>query len=68
MRPFGLNIRNPVFVVSSITVILSVLFALAFQEGATEMFGALRRWLTPTFHNHQNELLHSLLRGNARSH
>jgi BCCT family betaine/carnitine transporter len=49
IRPFGLDIHNPVFVVSSITVILFVLFALAFQEGATEMFGALRPWLTSTF-------------------
>ena len=49
IRPFGLDIHNPVFVVSAITIILFVLFVLAFQEGAAEMFGKLRPWLTTTF-------------------
>jgi len=45
-RIFGLDIHNPVFVISSVII---VLFVLAFQEGAAEMFGALRPWLTSTF-------------------
>jgi betaine/carnitine transporter, BCCT family len=46
---FGLDIHNPVFVISGVTIVLFVLFVLAFQEGAAEMFGALRPWLTSTF-------------------
>ena len=46
---FGLDIHHPVFVISGVIVVLFVLFVLAFQEGATEMFGALRPWLTSTF-------------------
>ncbi len=46
---FGLDIHNPVFVISGVTIVLFVLFVLAFQEGAAEMLGALRPWLTSTF-------------------
>lgn len=46
---FGLDIHNPVFVISGVTIVLFVLFVLAFQEGAADMFGALRPWLTSTF-------------------
>ncbi len=46
---FGLDIHNPVFVISAVTIVLFVLFVLAFQEGAAEMLGALRPWLTSTF-------------------
>ena len=46
---FGLDIHNPVFVVSALSIIALVLFTLMFQEGAAEMFGALRPWLTSTF-------------------
>jgi len=46
---FGLDIHNPVFVVSALAIIALVLLTLMFQEGAAEMFGALRPWLTSTF-------------------
>ena len=46
---FGLDIHNPVFVISGVTIVLFVLFVLAFQEQAAEMLGALRPWLTSTF-------------------
>ena len=46
---FGLDIHNPVFVISGLTIVAFVLFTLMFQEGAAEAFGALRPWLTSTF-------------------
>ncbi|MEM7060183.1 MAG: BCCT family transporter [Pseudomonadota bacterium] len=49
IRPFGLDIHNPVFVISSLIIIAFVLLALANQEGAAEFFGWLRPWLTSTF-------------------
>ena len=45
----GLDIHNPVFVVSSLVIVAFVTFALAFQGMATEALGALRPWLTNTF-------------------
>ena len=45
----GLDIHNPVFLISSVTIVAFVIFTLMFQEGATEFFGALRPWLTSTF-------------------
>lgn len=46
---FGLDIHNPVFVISSLVIIAFVLLTLAFQEAAADAFGALRPWLTSTF-------------------
>jgi BCCT family betaine/carnitine transporter len=46
IRPMGLDIHNPVFLISSITIVLFVIFALAFQDTATGWFKALRPWLT----------------------
>ena len=46
---FGLDIHNPVFAVSSLTVIAFVLITLIFQDGAATFFGQLRPWLTSTF-------------------
>ena len=45
----GLDIHNPVFVVSSLTIIAFVAGVLAFQAGAATAFGALRAWLMSTF-------------------
>ncbi len=45
----GLDIHNPVFLISSVTIVAFVIFTLMFQEGAAEFFGALRPWLTSTF-------------------
>ena len=46
---FGLDIHNPVFLISGVVIVGFVIFVLMFQEGAAEMFGALRPWLTSTF-------------------
>ncbi|OUR75390.1 BCCT transporter [Alphaproteobacteria bacterium 46_93_T64] len=49
ITPFGLDIHNPVFLVSGISIVVFVLITLMFQEGATEFFGWLRPFLTSTF-------------------
>jgi len=49
IQPFGLDIHNPVFVVSALTIIAFVFVTLAFQAEATEFFGWLRPFLTSTF-------------------
>ena len=46
VRPFGLDIHNPVFVISSLLIIAFVLIALANQEASAAFFGWLRPWLT----------------------
>ncbi|MDE0014049.1 MAG: BCCT family transporter [Candidatus Poribacteria bacterium] len=43
---FGLT---PVFFVSSIVIVIFVIGSLVFREGATNLFGATRRWLTTNF-------------------
>ncbi|MGF1473969.1 MAG: BCCT family transporter [Geminicoccaceae bacterium] len=45
----GLDIHNPVFLISGLTIVAFVFFTLIFQEFATEAFGALRPWLTTQF-------------------
>ena len=45
----GLDIHNPVFIVSSLTIIGFVAAVLAFQAHATVVFGELRTWLMATF-------------------
>ena len=49
IRPFGLDIHNPVFAISSVVIIAFVLLSLANQEAAANFFGWLRPWLTSTF-------------------
>ena len=49
IRPFGLDIHNPVFLISSIVIAGFVLIALANQEASAEFFGWLRPYLTETF-------------------
>lgn len=49
IRPLGLDIHNPVFLISSILIFAFVLLALANQEASAEFFGWLRPWLTSTF-------------------
>ncbi|WP_114965364.1 BCCT family transporter [Alkalilacustris brevis] len=44
--PFGLDIHNPVFVVSGLVVVAFVLITLAFQDAAGPAFGAVRGFLT----------------------
>ncbi len=44
---FGLEIYlTPVFVISSIAIVVFIIGSLIFQEGATKLFGGLRVWLT----------------------
>ena len=45
----GLDIHNPVFAVSSLTIIAFVGGVLAFREAAGAVFNALHAWLTSTF-------------------
>jgi BCCT family betaine/carnitine transporter len=49
ITPFGLDIHNPVFLISALAIIAFVLVTLMFQEGATAFFGWLRPALTSTF-------------------
>ncbi|WP_424982244.1 BCCT family transporter [Maritalea sp. S77] len=47
--PFGLDIHNPVFVISGLTVVAFVFLTLAFQTEVEPLFNGLRNWLTQTF-------------------
>ena len=47
--PFGLDIHNPVFLISGLSIVLFVFYAMALPEQAEALFGALRPWLTSTF-------------------
>ena len=49
IRPFGLDIHNPVFVVSAGVIIAFVVVALSFQKETAEFFGWLRPFLTKEF-------------------
>ena len=49
VRPFGLDIHNPVFLISSIVIVGFVVLSLLNQEASAEFFGWLRPWLTSTF-------------------
>ena len=49
IRPFGLDIHNPVFLISSVVIAGFVLIALANQDATAAFFGWLRPWLTSTF-------------------
>lgn len=49
VNPMGLDIHNPVFFISGLSVVIFVFITLAFQTQATEFFGWLRPFLTSTF-------------------
>lgn len=49
IQVFGLDIHNPVFVISSLVIVAFVVLVLVFQDGAAAFFGDLRPWLTSTF-------------------
>ncbi|MHA1537836.1 MAG: BCCT family transporter [Alphaproteobacteria bacterium] len=49
LGPFGLDIHNPVFVISGLTIVAFVIFTLALQEQAADFFGWLRPAVTGTF-------------------
>ncbi len=44
--PFGLDIHNPVFMISGLSIVAFVVYTLALQDAAGEQFNALRGWLT----------------------
>ena len=46
---FGLDIHNPVFLVSAVLTVLLVVLTLAFQAEAAVVFSELRLWATSTF-------------------
>ncbi|MCB1354597.1 MAG: BCCT family transporter [Rhodobacteraceae bacterium] len=47
--PFGIDIHNPVFLITGLSVIGLVFFCLIFDETSASIFGALRPWLTSQF-------------------
>ncbi|PKR49477.1 BCCT family transporter [Thalassospira povalilytica] len=47
--PFGLDVHNPVFMISGLSIVAFVFLTLAFQESVGPMFNDLRGWLTSTF-------------------
>ncbi len=49
ITPFGLDLHNPVFLISGLSIVAFVIITLMFQEGATSFFGWLRPFLTSTF-------------------
>ena len=49
IRPFGLDIHNPVFMILSVVIAAFVLIALANQDATANFFGWLRPLLTSTF-------------------
>ena len=49
IRPFGLDIHNPVFLISGLSIVAFVIVTLMFQKEATEFFGWLRPFLTKNF-------------------
>ena len=49
IQPLGLDIHNPVFAISAISIVGFVIITLMFQSQATEFFGWLRPFLTSTF-------------------
>ncbi|WP_299820483.1 BCCT family transporter [uncultured Roseibium sp.] len=44
--PFNLDVHNPVFLISGLTVVAFVFLTLAFQTEVGPLFDALRKWLT----------------------
>ncbi|GAA0777075.1 BCCT family transporter [Roseibium denhamense] len=44
--PFNLDIHNPVFVISGLSIVAFVFLTLAFQTEVGPIFDALRKWLT----------------------
>ena len=49
ITPFGLDIHNPVFMISGLSIVAFVIITLMFQQDATAFFGWLRPTLTSTF-------------------
>jgi BCCT family betaine/carnitine transporter len=48
INPFGLDIHNPVFLISGLSIVAFVILTLMFKESAKEIFEGMRNWLTST--------------------
>lgn len=44
--PFGLDVHNPVFLISGLSIVAFVFLTLAFQDSVGPMFNDMRGWLT----------------------
>ena len=44
--PFGLDIHNPVFLISGLVIVAFVVLTLAFQDSVGPMFDSMRQWTT----------------------
>ena len=44
--PFGLDIHNPVFLISGLVIVAFVILTLAFQDSVGPMFDSMRQWTT----------------------
>ncbi|MFV2034106.1 MAG: BCCT family transporter [Halocynthiibacter sp.] len=49
LGPFGLDIHNPVFLISGLGIFAFVLGTLLVPEAATSLFGSIRAWVNSTF-------------------
>ncbi|MFN4102162.1 MAG: BCCT family transporter, partial [Pararhodobacter sp.] len=49
VQPFGLDIHNPVFAISGLSVVAFVIITLAFQNTIGPVFAGLRDFLTGSF-------------------
>ncbi len=47
--PFGLDIHNPVFLISGLAIFAFVIGTLMVPEAASELFKAMRTWVTVKF-------------------
>ncbi|HMB46803.1 MAG TPA: BCCT family transporter, partial [Afifellaceae bacterium] len=46
IKPFGLDIHNPVFLISGLAIVAFVIITLMFKESAKDVFEGMRNWLT----------------------
>ena len=46
--PFGLDIHNPVFLISGLVIVAFVFLTLAFQDDVEPLFNSMRSWTTST--------------------
>ena len=49
INPFGLDIHNPVFVISSVSILIFVVGTVVFQQQAAIIFAQLRNFITSSF-------------------
>lgn len=49
ITPFGLDIHNPVFLISGLSIAAFIIITLMFQQGSTEFFAWLRPAITSSF-------------------